>query len=309
MIVVFVLLLAVLLPIVVSLSYFKDAPGTSTGNPQIQTATESAMPVLASDTPRPAQPTKTVRSAPPAQGSNCTYPADHWLVSAENWPAEITIGNLYYTQEQAIEFTTAQPGEVFNILFIQLHAAYLNILSGATQSQVVEPMIEAGDWVNKALYGSDIVKHGQARGLELAKTLQAYNDGETGPGRCGDYTSPLRLFSTNISAAVLSLTPATSLEATQANDIVANTPTAVLRTPSSSHTTQLPFVSRTPTRNPDSQPPSIPPTKAPTVQPTATQVPPTPRPTSPPPTNTLRPAEPTPTSAPPEEPTPTSPPI
>ncbi len=92
---------------------------------------------------------------------------------------------------------------MFNILFIQLHAAYLNILSGAGQSQIVEPMIEASDWLNKALSGSDITQYEQQRAISLAKAIQAYNDGETGPGRCPLETTSLSLFSNNISAAAL----------------------------------------------------------------------------------------------------------
>jgi len=309
-----------LLPIAIAVSYFQDAPTTSIGSVQIQTATQSVNPGLATDTPRPARATKTVRNAEPAQGNNCTYPANHWLVSTENWPAEITIGNLYYTQEQAIEFVTAQPSGAFNVLFIQLHAAYLNVLSGASQSQIVEPMIEASDWLNKVLYGSDIAVHGHERGLELAKVIQAYNDGEIGPGRCAAYSLPLGLFSNKISAAVLSLTPDVTIEAAQTNVPTLRTPTTVIRTPASSLPTTFSPATRTPTRRPDIKPSVIPPTLAPTLaptaQPSATQVPPTarptspptPRPTSPPPTDTPRPAEPTPTSAPPEEPTPTSPP-
>jgi len=308
-----VLFLALLLPIAIALSYFQDAPRTSTGNLQILTATQNATQEQATVTPRPAQPTKTVRKAAPAQENNCTYPADHWLVSTENWPAEITIGSLYYTQEQAVEFVTAQPSEVFNVLFIQLHAAYLNMLSGASQHPIVDTMIEASDWLNKAFSGSEIAKHGQERGLELAKTIQEYNAGEIGPGRCAAYTTPLGLFSNKISAAVLSLTPDIRVEATQTDQPNLRTPTRTLASPP-----PVLFSTATPTPTRRSEPGAtqIPSTPIPTPQPTATQAPPTarpttpptPHPTSPPLTDTPRPVEPTPTSAPPEEPTPTSPP-
>jgi hypothetical protein len=308
-----VLLLAVSLPIAISISYFQGTPSGSTGNLQIQTATSSVTPGQASDTPRPTQVTKTVRNAEPAQGNNCTYPADHWLASTENWPAEVKIGSLYYTQEQAIEFVTTQPSQVFNVLFIQLHSAYLNIISGASQSQIVEPMLEASDWLNKTLYGRDNAKHGQERALELARTIQAYNDGEIGPGRCAAYATPSGLFNNKISIAVLSLTPDISLEAGQTTEPYLQTPTRAVRTPASGPPIAFATATSTPTRRSNSDPAPIPHTLIPTVRPSATQAPPTaqptsPPPTSPPPTNTPRPVEPTPTSAPPEESTPTSPP-
>ena len=303
-----VLLLAVILPIAIALTYFQDAPSSS-DNLQSQTATNSALPPALSDTPRPAQPTQTVRKAAPAQGTNCTYPADYWLASTQNWPVEFTIGNLYYTQEQAIEFITAQPSEVFNVVFIQLHAAYLNIIAGASQSQIVEAMLEASEWLNKMLYGSELAKYEQARALELARVIQAYNDGETGPGRCGAYTPPQEYFSIKIRAAVLSLTPDIRLEATQTREQMEQTPTGMARTPAAGLPNLFATATRTPTSRPNPGATSAPPTQAATARPSATQAPPTPRPTSPPPTATPRPPDPTPTSAPPEEPTPTSPPI
>jgi hypothetical protein len=334
-IVVLVLLLAVILPITIALTIFQDAP-SSTDDLQIQATTTSATPVAAVDTPRPAQPTKTVRKAEPAQANNCTYPADHWLASTQNWPAEITIGNLYYTQEQAIEFITAQPSDVFNVLFIQLHAAYLNILSGASQSQIVEPILQASEWLHQMLSGSDTAKHEQEWALELARHIQAYNSGETGPGRCAAYTPPKSYFNDKISAAVLSLTPDIRIEAAQTNSADIQTPTWMMYTPASGLPDLLSTATRTPTSRPNPGATSVPTTLAPTVRPSATQVPPTDRPTSPPPTDrptslpptdhptsppptdhptsppptaTPRPAEPTPTTAPPEESTPTSPPI
>jgi hypothetical protein len=303
-IVVLVLLLAVILPITIALTYFQDAP-SSTDNLQTQTATNSAAPEAAIDTPRPAQPTQTMRNAAPAQGTNCTYPADYWLATTQNWPAEITIGNLYYTQEQGIEFVTAQPSEVFNVLFIQLHAAYLNIISGASQSQIVKPMLEASEWLNKMLSGSDTARHEQGRALELAKTIRAYNDGEIGPGRCAAYTPPNGYFNNKISAAVLSLTPEIPVEATQTIDQALQTPTGMMRTPISGLPNLFATATRTPTGKPNPRSTLAPPT----LRPSATHAPPTARPTSPPPTDTPRPVESTPTSAPPEEPTPTSPPI
>jgi hypothetical protein len=302
-IILIVLFLALLLPIGFTFSYFQDTL-TSDAAIQVETETQNATPLLASATSTVVPPTRAIRTANPAQGTNCTYPATYWLVSPDNWPAEITIGNLYYTQDQAIEFVTARPAGMFNILFIQLHAAYLNILSGAGQSQIVGSMIEASDWLNKTLSGSDITQYEQQRAISLAKAIQAYNDGETGPGRCPLETTSLSLFSNNISAAALSLTPEITIVVTQTSISATRTPVAGIRTPAIIFPPSLSTATKTPTRRSDSLPPN-PTTPAPTHQPTATPAPPT----SLPPTDTPRPIEPTPTSAPPEEPTPTSPPI
>ncbi len=304
-----VLFLALLLPIGFTFSYFQDTI-TSDAAVQTESATQNAPPLLASATSSAVPPTRAIRTANPAQGTNCTYPATYWLVSTDNWPAEITIGNLYYTQDQAIEFVTARPTGIFNILFIQLHAAYLNLISGAGQSQIVAQMIEASDWLVEALSDSDITQYQQQRALSLAKAIQAYNDGETGPGRCPLETTSQSLFSNSISAAALSLTPEITIEITlTSSPVVHTTVPRRTRTAAVIIPPLFPTAAKTPTQRTDSWPTARPNTPAPTPQPTMTPAPPTSPPTSPPPTDPPQPVEPTPTSAPPEEPTPTSPPV
>ena len=76
---------------------------------------------------------------PTTQPETCTYSFGYWKNHPDEWPVEeITIGDLAYNKEQAIEILETAPagGDPTYILAHQLIAAKINILKGADDQEI-----------------------------------------------------------------------------------------------------------------------------------------------------------------------------
>ena len=120
--------------------------------------------------------------------NNCTYTLGYWKNHPDAWPVqEITIGNETYTKEEAIAILeTPTDGDATYILAHQLIPAKLNVLNGADPSAVETTIADADEWLIEHPLGGDPADPDRAQGIALAETLDAYNNGEIGPGHCGD---------------------------------------------------------------------------------------------------------------------------
>ena len=251
-------------------------------------------------------------TASPLPERNCTYPANYWFNHIESWPAQVIVNDLNYTKEDAVGWIETDSVDVFTLLFLHFHVAYLNILSGADSSDANLAMIEANRWLANHPAGSPLVEEDGLYGMDLAAYLSRFNDGRLGPGRCADESSSGKNNQKIVLPLVFSTTPsAIGLF----NPVNATLQFTLTPTGGSQHAT------RTPLRFPGSAIPTSTsrptqgsnttasvPTATATHQPTATQAPP-PTATQPPPPTATQPPPPTATQPPPPTPVPTQEPL
>ncbi len=210
-----VILLAASVPLVMYLRY-SPAAQILPGEFRTPTATANQSLAIITATPGHVPLAAIPRTGLPERQNNCTFSAWHWLEQPEIWPAQVSVGSLNYTQEEALRLIREGPVDVFKILFIQFHTAYLNVIWGADPAQITEAMFEASQWLLEHPGGSTLTEEESQRGLKIAKTLQEYNDGDIGPGRCPAEAPVPKLAGTAFLRAALSLTPELSLLAPSA---------------------------------------------------------------------------------------------
>ena len=118
----------------------------------------------------------------------CTCTQGYWKNHPDVWPVEeITIGGVIYTKEQATAILqTAVGDDATLILAHQLISAKLNVLNGADPSAIETTIADADNWLTEHPLGSDPPKPDRQQGINLAETLDAYNNGVIGPGHCED---------------------------------------------------------------------------------------------------------------------------
>jgi len=205
-------------------------------------------------------PTRTPRRRPGSK--DCTYPAEYWLAHPEAWPLKaLYLGDrlrplrelLSLLEDLPVEDTPAR-------LTRQLVAAQLNLAQGANPSAIAEALAAAEVWIERNPLGNALREQESQQAVELANSLQAFNDGLVGPGLC-ELPSPV---------------PTLQLTAT-------GTPSAP--SPTSTPSPALPFALATPTSTstPADQLTQAPPVEPPPATPTRDlQPPPTPLEDSPP---------------------------
>ncbi|GIK40830.1 MAG: hypothetical protein BroJett011_46630 [Chloroflexota bacterium] len=125
-------------------------------------------------------------------GNNCTLTQGYWKSHPDAWPVkQITIGGVTYPQAEALAIFNIEPdGDATYILAHQLLAAKLNILNGADPSSVTNTVVEADDWLNEHPLGSNPSNPDREAGIKLSETLDKYNRGLIGPGRCAPSQIP-----------------------------------------------------------------------------------------------------------------------
>lgn len=119
---------------------------------------------------------------------NCTLTQGYWKNHPEAWPvSSLELGDRTYSQADLITLMeTATRGDRSLQLADQLIAAKLSVLRGADDSDVDDVIADADVW---------LVDHDDGDGLPfgtrgwdgadtLADTLDAFNNGEIGPGHC-----------------------------------------------------------------------------------------------------------------------------
>ncbi len=179
------LIASVVLSVVIVYYYFykvKVNTGPLTPTPSVTaTITITITPTPTRTATLPASPTPQVDSS-----MNCTHSVTYWANHTETWPYQVVIDNFTYTIGEAAAIYSAQNKDVAAYLFLQLHAAFLNFLSGADTSAVNKTMSDAANWLNIHLVGSPINESDQQTGIALGMTLASYNNGRLGPGRCAN---------------------------------------------------------------------------------------------------------------------------
>jgi cysteine-rich repeat protein len=120
---------------------------------------------------------------------DCTLTQGYWKNHPDAWPvSSLTLGSVSYTKDELIAILkTPVKGNGLISLAHQLIAAKLNIAAGAPDAAVSAAITQAD-----ALIGSLVVPPKGAGTLSTASTatiagkLDAFNNGDIGPGHCGD---------------------------------------------------------------------------------------------------------------------------
>jgi hypothetical protein len=118
--------------------------------------------------------------------TNCTYPLYYWKDYPDSWPAQIVIAGLIYTQADMFEIYHDQDPDTATLLIRQLYTAFLNILGGSNHARIDPVIVDANNWLAANPPGAAISEHNQSIGLNLAASLEDYNDGLNGPPACQD---------------------------------------------------------------------------------------------------------------------------
>lgn len=122
----------------------------------------------------------------------CTHSQGYWKTHPEAWPLdEIMLGGQTYSKETALEILNNPPkGDAAYVLAVQLIAAKLNIAGGADDSLIADSILAADAWLSEHPIGTDPKGEAREQGIALAEKLEAYNNGEIGPGKCDDKEPP-----------------------------------------------------------------------------------------------------------------------
>jgi len=122
----------------------------------------------------------------PITEDDCTLTQGYWKNHPGEWPvSSLQLGTVTYTKAEALSIL-GQPvmGNGLVSLAHQLIATKLNVASGSTNTVATE--IAQADLLISALVvppvGSDSLAASTAS--SLARTLDDYNTGKTGPGHC-----------------------------------------------------------------------------------------------------------------------------
>jgi hypothetical protein len=118
--------------------------------------------------------------------TNCTYPLYYWREYPDSWPAQIVIAGLIYTQADMFEIYHDPDPDTATLLIRQLYTAFLNILGGSSHARIDPVIVDANNWLAANPPGSAISEHNQSIGMNLAASLEDYNDGLNGPPACQD---------------------------------------------------------------------------------------------------------------------------
>jgi hypothetical protein len=208
---------------------------------------------------------------------NCTYTVYYWGDHPDAWLAEnILIGRFTYSKSEAIEILKAENQEVTTDLLKQFFAALLNSLKGADTSSVEVSLVQASDWLGRHALGLEVSETDRQKGTALARSLQDFNSGLTGPGLCAD--EPPTPTPGPTDTATPTETPTPTLTPTR-RPATAAPPTATEPPPKEDPTDEPAPATDEPTVEPPTEPPPTepPPTEPPPPPPTEPE--PTDRPT------------------------------
>lgn len=122
----------------------------------------------------------------------CTHSVGYWKTHPETWPLEeIMLGEQIYSKEAAIGIlNTPSKGDATYILAVQLIAAKLSIAAGADDSEIADTIEQADAWLIENPLGSNPKGEEREEGIALAEDLEAYNEGDIGPGKCEEGAIP-----------------------------------------------------------------------------------------------------------------------
>lgn len=121
---------------------------------------------------------------------DCTLTQGYWKNHEEAWPvASLTLGTRVYTKaELLVILKTPVKGNGLIKLAHQLIAAKLNIAAGASATVVASVIVDADALIGALVVGEDSLANKLVS--ELNDKLDAFNQGNTGPGHCDDGPTP-----------------------------------------------------------------------------------------------------------------------
>ncbi len=121
----------------------------------------------------------------------CSFTIGFWKTHPDAWPVDtLTLGGVVYTKEQALALLNTPPrGDATIILAHQLIGAKLNVANGADPTDVAQAIADADDWLIAHPVGTKPKGPSREPGILLSETLDAYNNGDIGPGHCDDQGS------------------------------------------------------------------------------------------------------------------------
>jgi cysteine-rich repeat protein len=120
---------------------------------------------------------------------DCTLTQGYWKNHPDAWPvSSLKLGSVTYTKDELLAiFKTPVRGNGLVSLAHQLIAAKLNVAAGATGSSIDDEIDDAD-----ALIGGLVVPPkgdgylATSATASLTGDLDGFNNGDTGPGHCGD---------------------------------------------------------------------------------------------------------------------------
>lgn len=126
-------------------------------------------------------------------GSGCTYTQGYWKThgpiptgnNQNEWPViSLTLGTVEYTDFELLSILNTKPqGNKLVILAHQLIAAKLNVANGA-DSSMIDATIAAADALIGGLVVPPVGSGVLSDAGNLSEVLDAWNNGDFGPGHC-----------------------------------------------------------------------------------------------------------------------------
>ena len=122
----------------------------------------------------------------------CTLTQGYWKNHPDAWPVEtLMLGDIVHIKAKLIELLkTPTKGDASVVLVHQLIAAKLNMENGADPSVVEDIIADADNWLvdngDTLPYNIKTDTPEGAVAVDLAETLDDYNNGIIGPGHCDD---------------------------------------------------------------------------------------------------------------------------
>ena len=124
------------------------------------------------------------------QAGDCTLTQGFWKNHESAWPvASLKLGNLSYDKDELLEILrTPVKGNGLISLSHQLIAAKLNIAAGADDAAIASAIAAADAKIGNLIVGKDTLDTSAVS--DLVGKLDGFNNGDTGPGHCGDTQTP-----------------------------------------------------------------------------------------------------------------------
>jgi cysteine-rich repeat protein len=117
---------------------------------------------------------------------DCTLTQGYWKNHPDAWPVtSLTLGTVTYDQAELIVILkTPVKGNGLIALAHQLIAAKLNVAAGADDASIEASITAADALIGSLVVGEDRLATSETSDLNGA--LDAFNNGDVGPGHCGD---------------------------------------------------------------------------------------------------------------------------
>ena len=116
--------------------------------------------------------------------TNCTYPISYWMEHPELYPSQILFGSEVYKANEIREMLTQSDQNPAAKLQAELVGAFLNISSGADQTDIETTIFQAYSWLVQHPAGSETAAGEIDAGLRYFYLLEAYNLGLAGVVAC-----------------------------------------------------------------------------------------------------------------------------